>query len=70
MHRASLTLTGPRPADFLQGYLDATPLGAAVSGVGEARRVELERDVVGRWAPFTTDDGIAFDAGITTLVAR
>lgn len=70
IRREALALTGPPPADFLWGYLNATPLGAAVSELGGARRAELERDVMARWAPFTTDDGIAFEVGITTLVAR
>lgn len=60
---------GP-PADFLWRYVNATPLRAAAAGLDAAGRAGLEREVVGRWAPFTEAGELVAEPRILITTAR
>jgi ubiquinone/menaquinone biosynthesis C-methylase UbiE len=65
-----LTVTLPRPAEFLWQYVHSTPLAAAVAQIDDAGRAALERDVVAGWQPFVRDGDVAFDANAVLTTAR
>lgn len=66
-----LSITLPRPADFLWQYIHSTPLAAAVAEIDEAGRAALEHDVVTGWGSFVKDGALAYDANaILTTATR
>src|SRR5919109_4783026 len=57
----ALTLTLPRPAEFLWQYVHSTPLAAAVAQIDDVGRTALERDVAAGWQSLVKDGTLATD---------
>jgi ubiquinone/menaquinone biosynthesis C-methylase UbiE len=69
--RRRTVLRLPTPSDFLWQYLSSTPLAPAVAGAGDRARDALTREVVGRWTPFSGDDGaMALELEVVTACGR
>lgn len=62
----NLSLPLAPPAEFLWQYLTSTPLAAAVEGLGDGRREQLERDVVATWQPFVADGVLRLEVRLVT----
>jgi ubiquinone/menaquinone biosynthesis C-methylase UbiE len=54
----------PGPRDFFWQYVDSTPMAAALRALDEERRSALERDVVQRWQPWTSGEGLTYSQPI------
>lgn len=59
-------LTLPDPASFFWQYVHSTPLSAAVAGLDDAAKADLEDDVVRRWANYRDGGGLVLELGVTT----
>jgi len=57
------------PADLLWQYLLSTPLAVATRDLDADERVALETEIVKRWEPFVSDDGIVTDVGLILATA-
>ena len=55
------TIHLPPPREFLWQYIRCTPLMALMADGGDEARAALERDVVSRWEPWTTGEGLAYE---------
>jgi ubiquinone/menaquinone biosynthesis C-methylase UbiE len=66
----ALTLTLPRPAEFLWQYVQSTPLAAAVAQIDDVGRAALERDVVAGWPSFVKDGTLVDDVNVVLTTAR
>lgn len=66
----ALTLTFPRPGDFLWQYVHSTPLAAAVAQIDDVGRAALERDVVSGLRSFVKDVALVFDVNVVLTTAR
>ena len=59
----------PGPKDFLWQYVYSTPLAGAVEQLDDARRTQLERDVVAGWQKFVEGDTLVFEPRVTVATA-
>jgi ubiquinone/menaquinone biosynthesis C-methylase UbiE len=66
----ALSLTLPRPGEFLWQYVHSTPLAAAVAQIDDVDRAALERDVVAGWRSFVKDGTLADDVSVVLTTAR
>ena len=53
------------PQEFLWQYVYSTPLAAAAPSLDEESRLELEREIVEAWAPFTEDGNLILELQMT-----
>jgi ubiquinone/menaquinone biosynthesis C-methylase UbiE len=60
------TLRLPGPVDFLWQYVHSTPLGAAAAQLDEDARTALQREIVAAWEPFTENNTMTLQVGVTT----
>ena len=68
--RLPLELVLDPPADFFWQYALGTPLAPHVTGLDDRRRADLEQEVVERWNPFATDDGVPVEVDIVLGTAE
>lgn len=59
----------PSPAEFFWQYLLSTPLAMSVSGLDDAERAALERDILNRWQPLADATGMDCLIGLTLATA-
>ena len=62
-------LTLPPPEQFLWQYAYSTPLAGRLAQASAERRAALESEVVEKWRDFATDEGLACEVNVTTVVA-
>lgn len=63
-------LTLPPPADFLWQYVHSTPLAPAVVRLDDARREQLEHDVVTAWRPYLDEGALLVQTRMVSATAR
>jgi ubiquinone/menaquinone biosynthesis C-methylase UbiE len=68
--RSEKTLQLPPPDEFLWQYVESTPLAAAAADLDDDGRIELEREVVGRWRHFVEKGDFTLRQPITVATAR
>jgi ubiquinone/menaquinone biosynthesis C-methylase UbiE len=59
----------PPPAEFLWGYVAATPLSLFMADTPPDARQSLEADLLERWQPYVNDDGMVVDQPIVWAFA-
>jgi ubiquinone/menaquinone biosynthesis C-methylase UbiE len=60
----------PEARDFLWHYVHCTPLAGMLANLDAERIAALERDVVERWALWSTADGLEYTQGMNVAKAR
>jgi hypothetical protein len=60
----------PAPRDFLWQYVASTPLSGPVQNAGPAAKVALEEEVVAKWQPHVSGDGMTCMQRMVTAAAR
>ena len=53
------------PQEFLWQYVYSTPLAGAVPSLDDHSRLELEREIVEAWSPFTEDGNLILEVQMT-----
>jgi ubiquinone/menaquinone biosynthesis C-methylase UbiE len=60
----------PAPREFLWQYIDSTPMSGPLRQLPQDRQAALENDIVARWAPWVTEEGMSYSQPILVGVAR
>jgi hypothetical protein len=60
----------PSLAEYLPGYLAATPMAAAVAAMADARRTAMFQDLQTALRPYVDDTGLAVPMECHVVVAR
>jgi hypothetical protein len=64
------TLRLPPPREFLWQYVRSTPLMGMMAEAGDDVRAALEREMISRWEPWVTGDGLAYEQPLTVASGR
>jgi hypothetical protein len=65
----TVTLELPPSREFLWQYIASTPLAEPMGQVSQERRAALEHEVVARWKPWTTPEGMHYEQEIVVATA-